>query len=244
MLKNDTYNLQSSFGKFVRDGETRKMNGVVESRLHHYRRLVRNIANDSLRSAYPITYKILNKSEWDKLIDDFMINHNSHQPQVWRYPYELIKYFEKSNYHLEILKKEYLLDLLNFEWVEMEVHGMIDVEIPIFIKEISLDKKLIINPYAILQHYEYPVFQKQNNNLEEKKGNYFVICWRKISNLEVSYIELNPLFAIIFEYLKSGVPIKELSENLKNDYNLDFQRNADFNNFINNMLEKEIILGN
>lgn len=246
MLKPDTKSLQSQLGNFVRTNKSKLKGKVREERLHHYRRLVRNIVGGSISSAYPITKKILNESEWEDLIDDFLLNHDSHEPQVWKYPKELIKFFEKTGYHKETLNKEFLLDLLKFEWMEMEVYAMEDIELNINQnnpKVISENSIITLNPYNKLEHFTYPVHMKNYKYIDEQEGNYFILCYRKISNLEVRYLSFSPLDTIIFENFQNENTIENIVGRLKD---ITGEKEQNLKSFLIDLIyklrSKEIIL--
>lgn len=234
MLKSETKYLQSNLADFSRSGIEREIEGTRPDRLQHYRRLIRNIVDGAVSSAYPITKKILSNDEWKNLIDDFLREHNSSEAQVWKYPKQLIYYFESSGYHFR-LKKDFLLDLLKFEWMEMEVFSMENQNL----EKLKAQNQVTINPYFILEHFEFPVHKKNYLDIGKFKSNYFVLCYRKLSDNNVSYLEFNPLFAVIFENLANGnTPEKALSNSKKL---LGINDKINIYDFINNLIQKEII---
>lgn len=243
MLKSDTQLIQSELGKFARDGKTSISGEVRKERLHHYRRLVRNIADGSLTSAYPILHKILSDEEWNNLVDSFMVRHSASDPQVWKYPKELIDFFENTNYQLDVLNKEFLIDLVKFEWMEMEVHGMEDEDH----KQNSLrdpnGKTIFFNPHYKIEHFQYPVHKKNYKDIEKEKGNYFVMCYRKNSDLQVRYLSLSPLDIIVIQLLEQKLLFDDIYKKL---IEMTGEKQDKIKNYVKIMLEnlkeKEILI--
>jgi len=203
LLSKETKDLQSKLTEYVRTGTLPLIKGAKQDKLHHYRRLVYNIVYNSLSNAYPISKAMLGDEKWKELVDEFFIKHNPQDPQIWSFPFELYEFVLKSDYSKKV-NKLYLNDLLFFEWIEMEVYAMEDVEIDNFSnlsKNKSFEGEIILNPYIKLFSFEYPVFNKEEKIDEMKKGNYFVICFRDIETFKVNYLEIDALSMIFLENL-------------------------------------------
>lgn len=201
LLNKDTIAIQRQLAAYCRDGQPRNIEGARPDRLHNYRRLVFNIIFDSLSQAYPITRAVLSEEEWEQLINDFFTGHDPQSNQIWKMPYELYEYAEASAYH-EKLKRPYLLELLYFEWVEIEVYCMPDAEVPPCVGEGDMvSDRIIVNPDYRLLHLTYPVHKRPAKELEEHRDNYFVLVFREADSGKVQFMELSPLFAFVFERL-------------------------------------------
>lgn len=244
-LQSDTLELQNALGNFCRTNELNENFPLSRpENIKHYRRLVRNIIDDSLSTVYPITKSLLDEDEWNHLVYDFFANHACSNPQVWRMPKELVDYFEKSDYH-NALEKPFLLDLLKFEWAELEIFAQKDEEFEPKNSTAEIkNSNLHLNPYTSLLHLEYPVHQLNKSPEKLQKGNYFILCYRKYSDDSVHYLELPLFFALCFENLS------ENSNNLIEILNLTAtQINLELNTeqiqqseeFFMEMLEKEVI---
>ena len=209
-LKSDTIATQSLMAEYCRvPGFDKEIPGARVDRLHNYRRLVFNIIEDTLQSAYPITHTLLTEEEWIQLVNDFFSRHNCTSTQLWRMPYELVEFVEKEEYHLKLCKP-YLVELLYFEWLEIEIYQDEDKPHENFITEgdVMLDVP-VINPDHKLLQLTYPVHKKNHKELEDNKGNYFVLIYRHRSNFTVNFLELSPFLALVFDHLlKAKTSIK------------------------------------
>lgn len=244
-LQNDTIKLQNALGNFCRTNELNENLPLSRpENISHYRRLVRNIIDDSLSTVYPITKSMLDEDEWEDLVYDFFANHACSDPQVWRMPKELIDYFEKSDYHNR-LEKPFLLDLLKFEWVELEIFAQKDEEFEPKNNTAKVNNSnLHLNPYTSLLHLEYPVHQLNESPENLQKANYFILCYRKYSDDSVHYLELPLFFALCFENLSENsnnlIEILNLTATQIN-LELDTEQIQQSEQFFMEMLEKEVI---
>lgn len=202
VLKPDTKILQSQMAGYCRVPQYyESIEGTRPERLHHYRRLVFNIVEDTLQNAYPITHSLLSEEEWIDLVNDFFSQHDCQSPQLWRMPFELVEYVGKTGYHLK-LNKPYLLELLYFEWLELEIYQGEDQPHNDFQEKGDiLDSPLVVNPDHRLIQLTYPVHTKEYERMEEVKGNYFVLIYRHRVTYSVHFIELSPFLAIVFSQL-------------------------------------------
>ena len=173
MLSKETIDIQNQLATYCRDGKLVPIEGAKEDRLHNYRRLVFNVICDTLETAYPITNQVLEEGEWDELMFDFFNEHPCQDPQVWRMPKELIGFTESKKY-ADKWDKPYLIELLWFEWLEVDVHGLDDVELDekASIKDVWTDE-LVLNPYIEFVELDYPVHKMKAADLVENKVTSF-----------------------------------------------------------------------
>ena len=197
-LENKTLHAQQELASYCRTGNQPTIQGTNPNRLKHYRRLVYNIFNNALTQAFPITHTVLKAQEWEELLDQFMNQHDVHDPRIWQMPKEFCE-FIAINKKGEKIKKPWLNDLLLFEWTEIEVHTMPDEEQQTYTKTGSLwEDELVINPEYRLLQLSYPVHMSSIQDVEQKKGNYFLIIYREPENGNVKFIHLSPLFIHVF----------------------------------------------
>ena len=125
MLTPDTIEIQNKLASYCRTGEEVEIPGVSQNRLRHYRRLVKNVIHNTMKQAFPITHKLLERAEWEEMVDRFFIEHDAQTPKVWELPKEFYEYVKRSGYAKKY-DRPYLDDLLYLEWIEIEVHSMPD----------------------------------------------------------------------------------------------------------------------
>lgn len=210
-LSQYTKTQQNNFATFCRTNELQSIDGLTENRIHNYRRLIYGVIDDSLRSAFPLTENLLTADEWKFLVDEFIAMHNSQSPQIWQMPYEFYQFIDKNEFEAKI-KYPHLIDLLLFEWKEIELYMMEDLndENQNLSAEIYNHSKIIFNrEYDILQ-LSFPVHLKPPNNISiADEGKYFVLIFR--ANDKVQFYDLSPFFVwLIYEVENSNYTIEQI----------------------------------
>ncbi len=62
-LQKPTAKAQNQLGEYCRTGVNQNIPGVIENRLHHYRRLVFNVVKNTMHQAYPLMLQVLGEKE-------------------------------------------------------------------------------------------------------------------------------------------------------------------------------------
>ncbi len=200
-LSKETEAIQNSLALYCRSGVEPPIPVSRPESLPQYRRLVFNIVLNTMQQAFPIAYKNIPGSEWKDLVHEFFLNHDSQTPQVWKLPFEFYQFVSQNNYS-KSLKKPFLDDLLFFEWIEIEVHTMPDIEVTKHKTEGNLFTDiLVLNPEFKLFKLNYPVHIHPPEKATELKDDYFVIAYRHPNDLTVRFLNLSILHTFIIEKL-------------------------------------------
>ena len=246
LLQAKTIEAQQKLADFCRTGNLDDIPGIKKENVHHYRRLVYNVINNTLIQAFPITCQVLETEEWNTLVDEFFKNHDSQTPQVWKLPLEFFEYV-KDNGYAEQLGKAYLNDLLYFEWLEIEVHTMPDIPYSTYqsIGNILVDY-VVVNPEFKLVQLQYPVHLFGVNELKQNKGRYYLIVYREPETDKVKFMNLSPLHAYVFSLLAEGkINLYEIMALAVDAFHLkdkEALKNAILK-FANEMFKQKLILG-
>mgnify|MGYP005838916787 CR=1 FL=1 len=243
-LQQATFNAQSQLAAFCRTGNYSPIQGVNEKHVHQYRRLVFNVVEDSLQSAYPLTHNLLTAQEWDGLVNIFFSEHECQSPQVWQMPGELIPFMENTNHPL-LEKYVCLKDLLLFEWLEVEVYMMEDLEATPFKTKGDLkNDKLVLNQELKILMLNYPVHLKNASEItEEDQGQYFACMHRDPESGRVEFSNLQYPHVELIEHL-SNQPINYKDAfQLFLKYTTEYEASHALNGFIQASLESKLILG-
>ena len=204
LLKSDTYNIQSKLAQYCRNGKAEEIEGTLPERLPHYRRLVFNVVKDALENTYPISFKFIDRKIWDEMVHQFFSSHACSDPQLWKMPEEFYHFCREENYS-EKYALPYLNDLLFFEWLEVELYMMEDIEYPDFIQSGQWkNRKVAINPEFRLVKLEYPVHIHQPGESIEKKGAYFLLIYREKESGKVQFINISVLHAFLIENFEAA----------------------------------------
>lgn len=248
LISEETYKIQSALARYCRTDDKQDLPGIAENRIHQYRRLVYNIIDDTFEGAFPITRSFLSDEEWHRLINDFFANHNCQTPSVWKLPFEF--YEHVLNTALEIKTTyPFLTDLLYFEWLEIEVHTMPDIDNGKVTQNGSwLKDTIAINREFKLVRFNYPVHQCKPSELNTNlyNGDYFVLIYREQDSGDVQFFNLSALYAFIISQLE--IPTKNLDEIISEVCTLfRIDRNSEVDatiiSFLKQMKEKKFVLG-
>jgi hypothetical protein len=202
MYKQSTHQHQTSLAEFCRTGNYQNIPGVNETHVKQYRRLVFNVIDDTLITAYPLTRKLLSHKEWDDLVQEFFSTRNCSNPQIWKMPKELFEFLE-SKEHVLVEKYPFLLDLLHFEWLEIELYMMEDEPLLAYSTEGDVQEDAFyLNPELQILALQYPVHIKiAKEIITEDEGQYFVAIHRHPSNGKVIFTEINYAHLLLIDLL-------------------------------------------
>ena len=198
-LNKDTRHYQSSLADYCRTGDYQAIPGVKTAHVNQYRRLVYNVVDDMLQSAYPLTRELLTEEEWNELVQEFFSGHACQSPQVWYMPKELYEYLTQREAHPLLSKYPFLPDLLRLEWLEIALFMMEDRP------AVSGSKGdlLVLNPEHELVHLQYPVHLKEAKQITANdKGDYFLVMFREPDSGDVQFMQLSPALAMMIELLE------------------------------------------
>jgi len=243
-MLNATHQYQNDLAKFCRTGIYTPIPGVKEKNIGRYRNLIYNIVDDSLQSAYPLTHNLLEKEEWDNMVNTFFSSHRCQSPLVWKMPKELLEYMQESNHQL-LHKYEFLSDLLQLEWYEVEIYMMEDKEVPTFTKEgIMSQDAMVLNPELSILSLAYPVHLKNASTIEEAdKGQYFVCLHRESETSKVLFTDIKyPHIELIEKLSNEMTGFDDLLEIFQKYGTKEEATNA-LSQFLKSALKSNLILG-
>lgn len=244
-LKKETHNIQSQLAEYCKTGIMVEIEGARQDRLHHYRRLTYNIVKEALVTAYPIAYKSLKENQWMQMVDEYYVRHKMNTPLVWKMPYEFYEFCIEANY-ADKFELPYLEDLLYFEWIEIELHTMPDKEFDNYNDTGDLmGDKLVITPEYELLSFDYPVHKFKGDELLDKKGNYFVLIFRKHDTGAVRFINLSSYFAVVLQLLiEEGLTFKKAIQKASMSFGVDYDKSIQYGlSFANDLIAQGFILG-
>lgn len=237
---------QRQLANYIRTGILNKLEGLTENRVHYYRKLVYNVLNDSLQSAFPITYDLLEEDEWKDLVEKFFSSHDCQSNEIWKMPYEFYQFIVSSKSKL-ITKYPHLHDLLLLEWTEIEIYMMEDVEPPKIRTVGNFYKSFFVtNPEHKILELEYPVHLKTSKEIgTSDKGNYFVLIYRQPDTFKVRFINLSVYYAWLIENLATqSQTLNDIYDAAEGIFDVD-KKTLDQNTyqFIIEMINNKFILG-
>ncbi len=153
-----------------------------------YRKLVYNNINDTCSKAFPITKSLL-KKRWSELIEEFIKEAEFRTPYLWEIPKEFIEFCKRKKVS-EVYNIPFLYDLLEFEWIEIELFNR---DIPKEETEFNWNRKLFLSNSSQLKVFNYPVHRIGDIPLEDLKNykdKYYLILYVSPEDYEVSYFQI------------------------------------------------------
>lgn len=239
----ETFTAQKKLAAYCRTGELVSIPGIRERHVHHYRRLVFSVVKDSLDAAYPLTRNLLKPMEWDDLAHRFFRDHPCESAMVWQMPQELIPYV--SDHQGDLIKNyPHLLDLLSFEWAEVEVFMMADLN-PSGIKEKGELKKdrLQINKELKLLKLDYPVHLKNARYITPTdKGDHFAVLHRHPDSSKVIFTRINLPHYHLLQMMNEGTTYDAMLQ-LFREYAPKREAEAALQAFVEAAMQSKLILG-
>jgi len=245
-LHSYTYMQQSRLADYCRTGKLNSIDGLTENRVHHYRELVYNVVDDTLQSAFPLTFDLLSEDEWNEIVKYFFSTHKCQSNSIWKMPHEFYLFVEGND--LDVKKKyNFVEELLLFEWTEIEIYMMPDVQYPEFKSNGGwLSEIIMVNPEHKILQLSWPVHLKNPNDITgDDKGEYYVLIFRVKESGKVQFINLSVYFAWLIE--KIEVEKKSLVKILKEAESIfGIETKKLFENtipFLEELNNKQFILG-
>lgn len=196
MSKTKTHEYQSALAHYCKTGDLKEIPGINKRHIHHYRRLVVNNVYDSISSAYPLTMNLLGDELFKNVFDDFFKTEPLQHPQIWMMPKAFMEYIHHKR---KDLLKEYIVleQLLEFEWLEIEVYMMADISLP----KTNKQKVYILNPEIRLMKLDFPIHLKQANRITPNEmADYFVGLHRHPQSGNVHFTNLSVPFVDLLEH--------------------------------------------
>lgn len=180
--------------KFVSCCKTGRIDPSLPEGVKIYRQLIRDKFDGSLKNAFPITYNLLKGFEWDQIIDAFLAAEDLTSPYLWRMPESLASFIKRRDFATK-LDLPYLNDLIDFEWLEIEICMMPDIPR-------QTVKTLQLNPESRLVSYSYPVFEKKPLPRPMQKGEYYLFAFRHPENGQANFITLTLFYKCVLELIR------------------------------------------
>jgi uncharacterized protein len=197
----NTHEIQRAFFASCKSRSVAPLLGDIKESVALYGKLCFRNIEAALTYAYPIAHSLLTAEQWKTFLQDFVEHHECATPIFRKMPKELLIFAEKERYDQK-LDIPYLLDLLYFEWMEIEVQNMPDAEIFPFAQEGDLLKDLLyVNPEHILHSFSYPVFVQHPLPETVKKGIYPLLCFRRFEDKRVYFTRISPFYHELVQLL-------------------------------------------
>ena len=238
--------LQNAIGSFVKSGERKPIKNTKEHGFLKYRELIFNNISGAMNVAFPISKSIVPAKEWEEMLQSFFTNHKAQTNFVWELPKEFVNYCKLQDYD-KSLNLPFLIDLLSFEWMEIEIFNMKDKIFPDFVSDGNIETDiLIVNPEHKFQIYDYPVHKIDIDNPQLEKTKSFIVSYRHSESKDAEFVALSLLDALIFEKITENKlsvndAINSIADELKQEIPEELKKASV--QFFSRLLENNLFLG-
>ncbi len=219
--------LASTIERFTRACRTGKLDLSLKAdpkRMQIYLRFIRRTLEDTLKRAYPLTRHILSDEQWDEIVSDYLANVDCPSPFIWKAPEGFVSFVQTKDWS-ERFAIPYLVDLVDFEWLEIEMTMMPDCEkIPSSGEGDILEDPLFINPESCVVVYSYPVFEKKPLPRPMEKGIYPLLAFRHPEDSDVRFIALSLFYQRVLELLQENLVGRQALTRAATEFHLDEEK--------------------
>lgn len=195
--------LQKQFTDYIRNPNNPIPAGIDPERIAVYRRSVLNNLVDFLGFCFPVIKTILNETEWETLISDYLMVHRATSPLFQDIPSEFLLYLQTERHDPNDLP--FLKELAHYEWVEHALY---------LCPELLPAQSAVENPDILSTHwqlsplswafsYHYPVHKITTDNQPTGPStlpNY--LCIYRDRALNVGFMTLNVATANMINLLQ------------------------------------------
>lgn len=193
--------MQRRMVHFCKTGDDVASTGMQENRAFLYRELISSNIQSTLNNYYPLTMALLGEEKWKEFTTDFFAHFPCQDPKFWKMPKGLVE-FAKTSKWKEVYQIPFLADLLDFEWLEIEIYMMKDALLESYTSSGNvLEEVPYVNPEHRIATYDYPVAEQINLRKPFKKGRYFVFGFRHQQTLAPHFFSISVFFKTLIEVL-------------------------------------------
>jgi len=239
--------VQQEFIAAIRDPEQATgPDGIEAKRMKVYAELFFKNISSTLSTAFPVLYQLFSEHNWDKLVRDFMIKHQSHSPYFHEIPQEFLFYLEHERDQADDYL--FLLELAHYEWAELALE-ISPRQLPT--TGIDPDGDLlqgipIISPLAWILQYQFPVHKicPEFTPDQAPETPTFIIVYRD-KNCQVNFMEINAVSAaLLVEIQHNRTPAQAFKKIIKElNHDSPQQVIAGGLEVLQNLRKADIILG-
>ena len=201
----ELYDIQNSFTKHLRNPDHVPIpDGLDKRRVEIYSGLIFNNLSSLLSDFFPVIKLILSQQQWDRMVRDFFIKHESKTPYFMEISGEFARYLSHSKLPSDY--PDFLPELAHYEWVELAMYTM-DENHPDSLLESGqlLDQPLSLSPLAKPIAYQYPVHRisPESQPLEPAAEPTLLLVLRDL-NENVRFFELQPLAFHLLNHIREN----------------------------------------
>ena len=190
----ELHDIQKAFTEHLRNPDhVPAPDGLDKRRVAIYSELIFNNVSSLLSDFFPVINSILSTGQWDRMVRDYFISHQSQTPYFMEISGEFADYLARS----QLLRDypEFLPELAHYEWIELALHTIEENHPDSAIEPDQLpDYPLTLSPLTQPLAYQYPVHKISAELQPDTPGSEptLLLVLRDIDE-NVRFFELQPL---------------------------------------------------
>ena len=143
--------------------------GIEDRRMKIYRELIYNNIQNFMSNSFPVIRKIMDDSDWHKMMRNYVNEHQAQTPLFPRMSQEFLKYLNADKNRIPEAYP-YLAELAHYEWIETALSlDERDIDYSSADKAGDLLTGIpILNPVSMPAMYQWPVHQLSPDNLPDQ----------------------------------------------------------------------------
>lgn len=186
--------LQRAFTEHLRDPERVPVPaGLDERRMGIYSELVFNNLSGLLADFFPVIKSVIPAAQWNGLIRDFFVSHESQTPYFPKIAGEFVEYLSRRQLGADL--PPFMVELAHYEWLELALYTLDEEPPAAMIDPARLGTvPLALSPLALPLACDYPVHRIRPGFQPSEPGESqtFLLMLRDPGE-KVRFFELQPL---------------------------------------------------
>ena len=194
--------LQVGFAANIRDpGHHALPKGIEPRRMKIYQELFYNNIEGFVSGAFPVLRSLVSDTLWHELVRDFMRKHRARSPYFLEIAEEFLDYLNSG--HALSLSLPFTLELAHYEWAELAIQVSDEEQVSgkngDWLKQRPLLSKLA---WPLAYNFDVHRIGSHYCPQEAPEEPTFLVVYRKEDELNVEFMELNPVTYRLLELIE------------------------------------------
>lgn len=224
----DFKKIQRQWAQWLRDpNKVAAPQQADSARLQVYNRLVRNNIENFIERGFPVLADVLEASQWQQLMQDFVQNHHATSPLFAQIGDEFVRFLEQRSPPSKSANNlpAFTVELARYERMEVDVfNAMDDCSVP---ELTAAPEQMLwqVNPSVQWRDFSYAVHTISRDNIPDSplQQPIFIAVYRvdyvdqqQLFTSTVKFMQLNPVTTLLIDLLQqqSGLSISDMATQL------------------------------
>lgn len=233
------------FTKYCKTGKRPPSVLTGKEGLKVYHQRVHETIKEHLAHVFRVTKRTLSAKQWDEITSEFIAKEEINTPYISKMPGVFLAFARKGEWDKK-LGIPHLIDLLDFEWLEIEIYMMPDPLLENYRREgKTLDDVLYINPESRFATYSYPIFERISAKKPPEKGVFPLMAYRHPETGKVHFVALSSFYLRTLDLINtSGLSAREALALAANEFSIPAAKALKTGErFLSDLLDKQAIYG-